>query len=553
MDNFQHQRLDSNSDSIRLLKLEPAKFGVDEVRCRLFHTTLSRCPTYYALSYTWGSKRDERHIFVDGSRCKVRANLWSFLKQAQETLPSSMLWIDALCIDQHSNEERGHQVQLMSGIYGRAEKVILWLGNDGVAISYLFWTFADSAEDLSHLTEEDLQTYIRTLYMLTQFPYWSRMWIAQELLLASTVELMYNDDLLPWDRFRTGVDSLLRICGERDVPGTKRFSITHSYAYRHREQRDVFKQLPEGSKSADLNGLLIRYSSSQCTLIRDRVVGLLSLVERGDSFKNCYDGTAANLVLRAFLHFRGNLELLGRLRQCLRVTHAGLYEELACWQPSRISSTYTDPSLYRGEMVRFEAGHGYAQSGTGVRCLTCNATIVRMAQEPLLRSSLHCLAGMGTSCHMFCAADFSDDGQISSYAIFFDKPNGHEKHKFAKFRPRSQGLMAIMSEQPQRAWHYISIDLFVYLVEYLRLPEEDWTAPVPPTKTLMPVPKSANPSTRQSWTDARFPLSKDPIGHGTLNLIEVDLLVPAKDGRSLEEWFEFRKARPKFREYLSGQ
>jgi FAD/FMN-containing dehydrogenase len=38
-----------------------------------------------------------------------------------------VLWIDALCIDQNNNEERGEQVQQMGSIYSKAERVIIWL------------------------------------------------------------------------------------------------------------------------------------------------------------------------------------------------------------------------------------------------------------------------------------------------------------------------------------------------------------------------------------------------------------------------------------------
>jgi hypothetical protein len=38
------------------------------------------------------------------------------------------LWIDALCIDQSDAQERTHQVEIMSEIFGRADSVISWLG-----------------------------------------------------------------------------------------------------------------------------------------------------------------------------------------------------------------------------------------------------------------------------------------------------------------------------------------------------------------------------------------------------------------------------------------
>ncbi|KAK8005975.1 hypothetical protein PG991_012272, partial [Apiospora marii] len=38
-------------------------------------------------------------------------------------------WIDALCIDQANDREKGHQVGQMKDVYEKAERVIIWLGN----------------------------------------------------------------------------------------------------------------------------------------------------------------------------------------------------------------------------------------------------------------------------------------------------------------------------------------------------------------------------------------------------------------------------------------
>ena len=38
------------------------------------------------------------------------------------------IWIDALCINQDDREEKAEQIPCMSAIYGRAERVVVWLG-----------------------------------------------------------------------------------------------------------------------------------------------------------------------------------------------------------------------------------------------------------------------------------------------------------------------------------------------------------------------------------------------------------------------------------------
>ena len=49
-----------------------------------------------------------------------------------------MLFVDAICIDQNSDDEKIHQVQLMGDVYRFALQVILWLGaGDPVAETYM--------------------------------------------------------------------------------------------------------------------------------------------------------------------------------------------------------------------------------------------------------------------------------------------------------------------------------------------------------------------------------------------------------------------------------
>jgi hypothetical protein len=38
-----------------------------------------------------------------------------------------MLWVDSICINQYSEEERNKQVKLMADVYTTAEQVIVWL------------------------------------------------------------------------------------------------------------------------------------------------------------------------------------------------------------------------------------------------------------------------------------------------------------------------------------------------------------------------------------------------------------------------------------------
>jgi hypothetical protein len=39
-----------------------------------------------------------------------------------------VLWVDAICINQHNNQEKSHQVSMMGEIYKRDTQVLAWLG-----------------------------------------------------------------------------------------------------------------------------------------------------------------------------------------------------------------------------------------------------------------------------------------------------------------------------------------------------------------------------------------------------------------------------------------
>ncbi|KAK8022697.1 HET-domain-containing protein [Apiospora rasikravindrae] len=98
-----------------------------EIECELIEAffDVDFVPDYEAVSYTWGSADNPRAISVDGSKFLVTYNLWSLLHDIRYQSEDRILWIDAICIDQANDRERGHQVQQMDRIYRFAQRVIL--------------------------------------------------------------------------------------------------------------------------------------------------------------------------------------------------------------------------------------------------------------------------------------------------------------------------------------------------------------------------------------------------------------------------------------------
>ncbi|KAN0104244.1 HET domain containing protein [Hyaloscypha variabilis] len=94
-------------DEIRLLHLHPGT-GTSPLKCTLHHVQLSDCPRYEALSYQWGSESSPRTIEFNDQPRHVRSNLYFALQHLRHRRKTRVLWVDALCINQEDDKERGH-------------------------------------------------------------------------------------------------------------------------------------------------------------------------------------------------------------------------------------------------------------------------------------------------------------------------------------------------------------------------------------------------------------------------------------------------------------
>jgi len=106
----------------------------DPIDCRLVETSLPADATtggtldYEALSYVWGSPTGDRPILCEDGVILVTKNCESALRYLRDRYRSRQLWIDSVCIDQTSDEEKAQQVPLMGDVYRLARRTIIWLG-----------------------------------------------------------------------------------------------------------------------------------------------------------------------------------------------------------------------------------------------------------------------------------------------------------------------------------------------------------------------------------------------------------------------------------------
>ena len=246
---------------IRLLNLFPGK-GSEELRCSLqivkpfedvniFKASPQTAKySYEAISYVWGDAKLRDAIICDGKTLSITLSLGNALRRVRLPKEKRVLWADGICINQEDKEERGHQVMLMAAIYSGAYQVLCWLGeDDGNRVGehgenhgsdrevkhaqYTFdlarrlskdlkmpldamntrvrratYGFDGVADFLSHFTHDALEeelnirSNIEHVQEFFQKPWFSRMWIRQELGLATKALALCGDQQIDWFHLR---------------------------------------------------------------------------------------------------------------------------------------------------------------------------------------------------------------------------------------------------------------------------------------------------------------------------------------------------------------
>lgn len=127
-----YKPLVKSQKTIRLLTLLP---GSGDISCRLTVSSLEDAKgRYKALSYTWdrAAKPTNQWIYCENvGPVGVMPNLHAALCRLRDATDVVVLWVDWLCINQKSTEERTHQVGMMRDIYTNSSEVIVWLGVEG--------------------------------------------------------------------------------------------------------------------------------------------------------------------------------------------------------------------------------------------------------------------------------------------------------------------------------------------------------------------------------------------------------------------------------------
>lgn len=303
-------------DTIRLLQLHPSdghQDNDDTLRCSLRHYELHSDdrPSYRALSYTWGVDDAQHPLHTGGGTVlMIRDNLRSALL-ALRGRNSCWLWVDAVCIDQESADERSHQVKLMAEIYSSANIVVIWLHSAGEqddlqkAFGFIESSvvYSLALEDGGRPQDQGTPELWKLVQKFIGYRYWTRKWIIQETVFARTVMLRAGKSACPMGAF------------ERFCQGLEQEKIAAPDTF-----IEAFKTSParalalERVQAPEQQGRLLchmiqRYANSECGQACDHVYALYNLVGKHRIHLDVNYGATSLERLESVLRFIGKYEL----------------------------------------------------------------------------------------------------------------------------------------------------------------------------------------------------------------------------------------------------
>lgn len=282
---YKHEPLNLNGQCLRLLKIHYSEQTEPPMISLQTFSLEEDVPEFKAVSYTWGPSDPSFGVYVDGRVLSVRKNLYHFLRRARRDALfclTTWLWIDQLCIDQTSVEEKNHQVNQMSMIFQQAHEVIVWLGRGTDSSAYFMdiiqhWSTDPNNPTRAALSPSLVPSMLRDAHALSKLDYWQRLWIRQEIILAQKLIVYLGVSEVSWEQLYIFSEDIASgdfhiLCGAHEDALQQRLKSLNNA--RLGRQRDYYMGMRwEAALEMSRNCL--------CEDVRDRAYGMLGLV-RGD-------------------------------------------------------------------------------------------------------------------------------------------------------------------------------------------------------------------------------------------------------------------------------
>ncbi|KAK0507725.1 hypothetical protein JMJ35_009614 [Cladonia borealis] len=232
---------------------------------------------YDALSYVWGPLDLVAPIVCDGKNCRINRNLDQALRRFRKSDEQLYIWVDALCVNQIDTVERGEQVRIMKQIYEQAEQVRIWLGVEDEETP-LVLRLLEAHLKKAHQPWFQVRTRFgpdapewAAMIRWLNRPWFWRVWTIQEARVATTANVYFG----PHSINLAIVDSVLSLHVSRDVNQDLAGHLEEAF----RLPGLSIRLNESSSRRGSLLNLLLLSRRHQATDLRDKVYGLLGLVQ----------------------------------------------------------------------------------------------------------------------------------------------------------------------------------------------------------------------------------------------------------------------------------
>jgi hypothetical protein len=265
---FVHDPLVEPTKQFRLLSFDDPS-TVSHLCCRLQVFELAACPAYCALSYVYGDPLLREPILVNGEVTYLNRNGWHTLQQARSRAAAgSYYWLDALCINQTDLFEKAIQVYKIADIFTGAAEIWAHLGPEQDDSGFLFQALASFplgdpscpiAEDLEERSDDmqrrtvnwlaslnnEFDRFADALKAIGHRPFFSRVWIYQELYLASRIFMICGTATADMQALRDVTHTCTTLCMSYRPHSDYDYKDAQVQVLNLMERADLFMKKPD--------------------------------------------------------------------------------------------------------------------------------------------------------------------------------------------------------------------------------------------------------------------------------------------------------------------
>ena len=347
---------------------------------------------YHALSYCWGAQNSKQALRLStiGSKLKddevqmnfeperngtiqITQSLYDLLQELRRRSYNWFVWIDAICINESSDEEKSLQLPMMRDIYEYSDRVLVWLGpatnmaNEALAMISSLADILQKASENSHILNPEIPDTFHAIDLpepsniiweavrdLFCRPWWSRLWTLQEVTLAPIGEGVEEAMASPSIQVLCGdttatIKSLDSFALVATSTGIKDWILTGQSGASMEilngfdsidEIRTCRESFSRHGWGISLNALLLATRRRQAAVPADMVIGMLGMLDAHARLTLAIDiGQTTESV---FIKF-GKFYIRNEPKEML-LNHVATRERLAClpsWCPNFASPPET--------------------------------------------------------------------------------------------------------------------------------------------------------------------------------------------------------------------